>query len=167
MRSFCKAVIVASLVSIWIAPVAGGENRDACFYLDKRKIHDGIISVVFSEFGNSGRARSIRLDEDGLYQGNALVCRWSLNGGSGTKERFSLDGDSAVPILDPECEIPFSHERTGVGFGDWYLTLCGTVSGKDLHVHRNGTEYIIGLKSLKQWTEFKPGRFPVEGDKGD
>ena len=156
MKCF-RHLIVTSLVSIGFSAIASGEYVDACYYLDKDRIDGRIQSLAF--------ANEMRLDETGLHQGNERVCRWSHNGGSGVKERFSLDGDFAVPILDPECEAPFSHEVTGVGFGDWYLTLCGSVVDGALHVRRDETEHAIRLDSLGQWTEFTPGQFPIEGDR--
>ena len=84
------------------------------------------MPVVFVRAGTMVKKGSILLDKNGLFQEDERLCRWSLNGGSGTKEQFSLDGNFAVPILDTTCEAPFGHEYTGVGFGDWYLTLCSS-----------------------------------------
>ena len=167
MKSFHIIALGVVLVQVWFTHIAASQEQEACFYLDKSKVQNDLAPVIFLEDDRSKKKGSIRLNGNGLYQGNERLCRWSLNGGSGTKEQFSLDGDFAVPILDPTCETPFSHEYTGVGFGDWYLILCGTVSGKNLQVDRDGNQYFIPLKSFKQWTRFAPEKFPIEGDAGD
>jgi len=88
-----------------------------CFYLDKSKIDETLKPLIFS---STEKPTVLKLEESGVKIGNKLKCQWSLNGGSGTKEIFSFDGDVAVPILNPTCEKPFAHVNTGVGFGDWY-----------------------------------------------
>ena len=167
MIAIHKIVATAVLFQICLAPFAVADNSRACFYLDKIKMQDEIISVVFIRADTSDRISSIHLDKNGLFQGDKRLCSWSLNGGSGTKEKFSLDGNFAVPILDPSCEAPFSHHYTGVGFGDWYLILCGTVSSENLYVRYREENYYVPMESLKQWTRFIPGEFPIKGDEGD
>ena len=120
--------------------------------------------LTFVPIRISDNIELIRLDKDGLFEGEKRICLWSLNGGSGTKEQFSLDEEYAVPILDPRCEIPFSHAETGVGFGDWYLTLCGNLVGNNLLIKYNGKQYAVSLENLKQWTKYEPGEFPIVGD---
>ena len=124
------------------------------------------MPVVFLIAGACSKIGSIRLDKNGLFQVEERLCQWSLNGGSGTKEQFSLDGDFAIPILDTACEARFSHEYTGVGFGDWYLILCGTVSNENLYLSYRDIKYYAPVESLKQWTRFKPDEFPIKGDEG-
>lgn len=143
------------------------KSRKSCFYLDRTKVQNTIMPVVFISVGTVGDKGSILLDKNGLFQGDELICQWSLNGGNGTKEQFSLDGDFAVPILDTSCEAPFTHEYTGVGFGDWYLTICGMISGENLYLNYGEQEYHVLTKSLVQWTKYTPGEFPLKGDKGD
>ena len=167
MIAIRQLTIMVLFIHIWFAPIALASDPSTCFYLDERKAKDEIMPVVFIKGTALSERSSIRIDKKGLFQGDERLCQWSLNGGSGTKEQFSLDGDITVPILDPSCEMPFSHEFTGVGFGDWYLILCGTVLGENLHVSLRGEEYFVPLKSLKQWTSFTPGEFPIKGDKGD
>lgn len=162
-----KIVVIAVLFKICLAPFAVAEDSRTCFYLDKMKMQDEIISVVFIRVGTSDKLSSISLDKNGLFQGDERLCSWSLNGGSGRKEKFSLDGNIAVPILAPSCEAPFSHHYTGVGFGDWYLTLCGTVSSENLYIRYDEEDYYVPMESLKQWTKFRPGEFPIKGDEGD
>lgn len=130
--------LVAILFQICFVSLAAADDQKACYYLDKK----------------------------GLFQGNELLCQWSMNGGSGTREQFSLDGNFAVPILKTPCETPFSHEYTDVGFGDWYLTLCGIITGERLYISYGEDNYFVSLESLSQWTRFTPGKFPLEGDKG-
>jgi len=131
------------------------------------KIKNEIIPVVFIRVGTSNRTRSICLDKNGLFQGDKRLCSWSLNGGSGIKEEFSFDGNIAVPVLDPSCEAPFNHQYTGVGFGDWYLTLCGIVSNENHYIRHHEEVYCVPIEALKQWTKFTPGAFPIKGDQGD
>lgn len=137
---------------------------NACFYLDKRKLNKDVAPVVLARTDVPGMTTPLRLDGYGLLQGDQLLCPWSLNGGSGTKEKFVLDGNFAIPILNPACEAPFGHHLTGIGFGDWYLTLCGTASGHNLIVKNNGETYSVRLDSLEQWSRYEPGRFPITGD---
>lgn len=150
------------LASFLTGSVCAESGQKACFYLDKEKFKGELIPLVLT---TSGKSESIRLDQIGLLEGKSRTCLWSLNGGSGTKEQFTLDGDYAIPILDPGCEAPFSHEETGVGFGDWYLTFCGTLVGTDLLIQRDQKRYSISVKSLTQWTEYKPGEFLIRGDR--
>ena len=154
-----KAMFLMVLVA---APVFADSNQEACFYLDKSKVKSELVPLTLSA---SKKSDSIRLDKAGLFQGKKRTCLWSLNGGSGTKEKFALDGDYAIPILDPVCESPFSHNETGIGFGDWYLTLCGSLSGSNLLIRHNQMEFAVPLKTLAQWTQYKPGKFPIEGDR--
>lgn len=150
-------------LNTFVAPVTfGGEGAAICFYLDKDKFEEQFMPVRLV----SNSALSVELQNDGLIHGNDRLCQWSRNGGSGVREEFELDGNVAIPILDPDCESPFSHVYTGVGFGDWYLTLCGTCSIDNLIVPFRGSEYSVHVDSLRQWTEYRPGTFPIEGDKG-
>jgi len=167
MIAIHKIVATAILFQISLGPFAVADDSRACFYLDKIKIQNEINSLVFIRTGTSDKIGSIYLDKNGLFQGNKKLCSWSLNGGSGTKEKFSLDGNFAVPILEPSCEAPFSNHYTGVGFGDWYLTLCGNISNETLSIRYREEDYYVTLDSLKQWTKFTPGEFPLKGDKGD
>lgn len=157
--SFATIFIICLAVGLGTAGTAASQAK-TCFYLDKQKLN-GELAPLRLENG----PMFLYLDSRGLSQNNELVCRWSLNGGSGTKEKFVLDGDFAIPILNPACEAPFSHEVTGVGFGDWYLTLCGSTSGSSLITAVNGTNYSVPLNALKQWTTFEPGKFPIKGDR--
>ena len=125
-----------------------------------------MMPVVLSSVDISDKKDAIFLNKNGLFQGDQRICRWSLNGGSGTREEFALDGKFAVPILDATCEIPFGHEYTGVGFGDWHLTLCGTIAGENLYVSYGEDTYCVPSESLVQWTSYTPGKFPIKGDKG-
>ena len=143
------------------------DEERTCFYLDKEKMNGQFHTVELVSRDSTDNMSPIRLSEGGLYRGHERICRWSMNGGSGTKERFSLDGEFAVPILDPACEAPFSHENTGVGFGDWYLTLCGTVYNKDIWVEYDQLTFMTTQLALRQWTEYVPGKFPISGDRGD
>ncbi len=167
MIAIQKIVITAVLFQFCLSPFAAAEDSRFCFYLDKMKIQDEIIPVVFIRVGTSDKTSSISLDKNGLFQGDKRLCSWSLNGGSGTKEKFVLDGNIAVPILDLSCEAPFSHHYTGVGFGDWYLSLCGIVSSKNLYIRYDKEDYYVPMESLKQWTKFTSGEFPIKGDQGD
>ncbi|MFC1494810.1 hypothetical protein ACFL6W_05985 [Thermodesulfobacteriota bacterium] len=162
-----KIVAAAALFQICLAPFAIADDSRAYYYLDKMKMENRIIPLVFIKAGTSDKTNSIRLDRNGLFQEENKMCSWSLNGGSHTKKNFSLDGNFAVPILDPSCEAPFSHHYTGIGFGDWYLTLHGTISNEILFIRYRGEDYYIPLSSLKQWTRYTPGEFPIKGDKGD
>ena len=119
-----RIVLAVIIYQICFTFLAVADDQKACFYLDKRKIKSTIMPVVFIRVGTSGKKDSILLDKNGLFQGDKRLCQWSLNGGSGIKKQFSLDGNFAVPILDTTCEAPFNHKYTGVGFGDWYLTLA-------------------------------------------
>lgn len=132
-----------------------------CFYLDKTKIDTTLVPLTFS---NKDDSFSMRLEKQGLFSNNEQKCKWSLNGGSGTKNLFSLDGNFAAPILDPDCEDPLSHVNTGVGFGDWYLTLCGQVINDQLTITTEKYEISIKIDSLYQWTEYGPEYFPITGD---
>jgi len=161
-----QIALAAVFFQFFFVPVAAADGSRACFYLDQRKVQGEIMPVVFLIAGACSKIGSIRLDKNGLFQVEERLCQWSLNGGSGTKEQFSLDGDFAVPILDTACEAPFSHEYTGVGFGDWYLILCGTVSSENLYLSYRDIKYYAPVESLKQWTRFKPGEFPIKGDEG-
>lgn len=163
IRRIALAVILFQICFVYLA---AADDQKACFYMDKRKIQSTIMPVVFVRAGTLGKKDSILLDKNGLFQGDERLCQWSLNGGSGTKEQFSLDGNFAVPILDTTCEAPYSHEYIGVGFGDWYLTLCGMISGENLYVSYGGDKYYVSVESLIQWTRHTPGEFPVKGDKG-
>ncbi len=162
----CRIAIAIFLFQICFAFPIGADDQKACFYLDKRKIQSKIMPVVFVRAGTMVKKGSILLDKNGLFQEDERLCRWSLNGGSGTKEQFSLDGNFAVPILDTTCEAPFGHEYTGVGFGDWYLTLCGMTSGENLYVSYGEDTYYVSMESLIQWTRYMSGEFPVNGDEG-
>ena len=157
---FLSLIVVQFFVSF--APA--NQSQRACFYLDKNKVKAEIIPLTFASISVSEKIELIRLDKDGLFEGRKRTCLWSLNGGSGTKEQFSLDGEYAIPILDPGCEMPFSHAETGVGFGDWYLTLCGNLAGNNLLIQNNGKQYAVSLESLKQWTKYEQGKFPIVGD---
>lgn len=167
MNTIHKTLVTAVLFQFCLIPFSVAEDSSTCFYLDKSKIQNEIISVVFKSVRTSDKISSIRLDKNGLFQGDKRLCYWSLNGGSGIKEKFSLDGNIAVPILDPSCEAPFNHHYTGVGFGDWYLTLCGIVSSENLYVRYHEKDYYVPIESLKQWTKFTAGEFPIKGDQGD
>lgn len=148
-------------LNIVIAPVTfGNDGEISCFYLDKDKVGKQITLVRLTSISGPG----VELRDSGLIHANNRICQWSWNGGSGVREEFGLDGDFAIPILDPGCESPFSHIRTGVGFGDWYLTLCGTYSNDYLTVPFLGSEYSVHKGSLNQWTEYHPGELPIEGD---
>ena len=163
IRRIALAVILFQICSVYLA---AADDQKACFYLDKIRIQRSIMRVVFVSADTLGKKDSILLNKNGLFKGDERICQWSLNGGSGTKAQFSLDGEFAVPILDTNCESPFSHEYTGVGFGDWYLTLCGMISGENLYVSYGGDKYYVSVESLIQWTRYTPGEFPVKGDKG-
>lgn len=132
-----------------------------CFCLDKMKIDTTLIPLTFS---NKNSSIKIRLEKQGILKNNDQKCKWSLNGGSGTKDLFSLDGNFAVPILNPDCETPFSHVYTGVGFRDWYLTICGQVINDQLTITNGKYNLSIRIDSLYQWTEYEPGNFPISGD---
>ena len=146
--------------------IVTADEKKECYYLDKNKVQNKLITVVLVKTRDSNEKNSIRLDKSGLFKGEERLCKWSLNGGSGKKEQFSLDGDFAIPILDSSCEGPFSHKYTGVGFGDWFLTLCGMTSGEKLFVCYGDEEYYISVESLVQWTKYAPSEFPVKGDGG-
>ena len=165
MRSAYYTLGMTCLLQCGLVLAADGER--ACFYLDKDKVDGEIQAVELVPGDSTDDTNSIRLTGGGLYRGRDRICRWSLNGGSGTKNRFSLDGEFAVPILDPACEAPFSHEYTGTGFGDWYLSLCGTVDNKDLRVEHDQSTLKATRQALQQWTEYVPGRFPITADRGD
>ena len=167
MIAIRKIVLTAALFQICFAPFAIADDSRAYFYLDKMKIKNSIIPLIFNRADTPDKTNSIRLDRNGLFQGDKKSCSWSLNGGSGTKETFSFDGNFAVPILDPSCEAPFSHHYTGLGFGDWYLTLSGTISNKILFIRYREENYYISLDSLKQWTRYTHEEFPIDGDIGD
>src|SRR5260221_6405541 len=122
-----RPLLAAFLVLFLGLQTVSGQNQKACFYLDKGKVKSEFTPLILASAGVP-KTDSIHLEKGGLFEGENRTCLWSLNGGSGTKELFALDGGYAVPILDPRCEMPFSHEETGVGFGDWYLTLCGTLA---------------------------------------
>jgi hypothetical protein len=147
--------------------VLAADEERTCFYLDKDKVHGEILTVELVSGDSTDDTNPIRLTDSGLYRGRERICQWSLNGGSGTKERFSLDGEFAVPILDPACEAPFSHEYTGIGFGDWYLTLCGIVFDNEIQADHDQSKFVTTVQALQQWTEFVPGKFPITGDTGD
>jgi hypothetical protein len=156
-------LLIALGLSILIAPVTfESDGESVCFYLDKTKAEGKLIPVLLT----NDAVPSIELRDSGLFHGEERLCQWSRNGGSGVREAFSLDGGFAVPILDPKCESPFGHIYTGVGFGDWYLTLCGRCSDDNLIVSFRDSEYSVRTDSLKQWTEYPPGEFPIEGDRG-
>jgi len=161
-----RFTLVAILFQSCFVFLVAADDQKACFYLDKGKIQSTIMPVILVRANTLGQKDSILLDKKGLFQGDKRLCQWSLNGGSGTKEQFSLDGNFAVPILYTTCEVPFSHEYTGLGFGDWYLTLCGMVSGGNLYVSYGNDKYYVSVESLIQWTRYTPGEFPVKGDKG-
>lgn len=154
----------AFIVFFIVRPVFAGPDQVSCFYLDKLKIKGELASVTLLATINS---EAVHLEKSGLFKNNKRICQWSLNGGSGTKETFSLNGEYAVPILNPACEEPFGHQETGVGFGDWYLTLCGTAIDKNLLIETNGRTYSVPLSALTQWTRYESGDFPIEGDSGD
>ena len=167
MKAIRRIALVAFLFQICFAfIIAADDQQKVCFYLDKKKVQNKIMPVVLVKVSIWDKKGSIRLDKNGLFQGGEQLCKWSLNGGSSTKEQFSLDGDFAIPILDTACEAPFSHKYTGVGFGDWYITLCGTTSGEKLYVSYGEDEYYVSVESLIQWTGYTPGQFPFKGDKG-
>jgi len=147
--------------------VLAADEERTCFYLDKDKVHGEILAVELVSGDSTDETNPIRLTDTGLYRGRERICQWSLNGGSGTRERFSLDGEFAVPILDPACEAPFSHEYTGTGFGDWYLTLCGIVVDNEIQVDHDRSKFLATVQALRQWTEYVPGKFPIAGDAGD
>lgn len=140
--------------------VAGGEPT--CFYLDKNKLDGSLAAVRLT----SDTAGPVALREKGLFHGDERVCQWRRVVGGGVKEAFSLDGGVAVPILDKDCEAAFGHVETGIGFGDWYLTLCGTASGDRLTVPFRDAAYAVPFDQVDQWTAYEPGDFPVEGDPG-
>lgn len=159
---FCILLFGAGLGAIFPPASFADDGDSLCFYLDKEKFEGNLIPVRLAV--DSGP--SLELQKRGLLHGDERLCQWSLRGGSGIRETFALDGEFAIPILDRDCESPFGHIYTGVGFGDWYLTLCGNCSGDNLIVPFGGTEYSVQMDSLKQWTEYPPGEFPIEGDKG-
>jgi hypothetical protein len=163
IRRFALAFILFQTCFVFLA---AADDQKACFYLDKKEIPSTIVPVFLVRVGTLDKKISILLDMNGLFEGDERRCQWSLNGGSGTKEQFSLDGNFAVPILDTVCETPFSHEYTGVGFGDWYVTLCGLISGGNLYVNYREDKYYVSVESLIQWTRYTPQEFPVKGDKG-
>ena len=142
-------------------------EKKTCFYLDKDKVHSKFLSVELNSEKIIDDTISMRLTDSGLYHGQKRICQWSLNGGSGIKEQFSLDGEFVVPILNPACEAPFSHEYTGIGFGDWYLTLCGIVIDNKIVIKHDYFKYVTTVQELQQWNKFIPGKFPIIGDKGD
>lgn len=158
----CFLVLTAGLGAI-VPPVSFADGGGSvCFYLDEEKFEAKLVPVRFT----ADSEPSLELQKRGLLHGDQRLCQWSLRGGSGVRETFSLDGDVAIPILDPDCETPFGHIYTGIGFGDWYLTLCGSCSSDNLTVSFEGSEYSVPIDSLEQWTEYPPGAFPIEGDKG-
>lgn len=126
-----------------------------------------LVPIVLRRIAENGDSVFLKFDSKGLHHENGEVCPWSLNGGSGEKEMFSLDGNFAIPILKPECESPFSHQFTGIGFGDWYLTLCVICPGSHLYVDAHGHHYSVPIEALKQWSQHEPGTFPIKGDQGD
>lgn len=159
---FCILALTAGLGGM-VSPVSSADGGDAvCFYLDMEKFEEKLMPVRLT----ADSQPSLALRRRGLLHGDERLCQWSLRGGSGLREAFALDGGVAIPILDPDCEPPFGHVYTGVGFGDWYLTLCGICSGDNLIVSFEDSEYSVAMDSLKQWTEYTPGEFPVEGDEG-
>jgi len=167
MMAIHKILVMTILFQTYFIPLALADDSRACFYLDKIKIKNEIISLVFKKAGTLDKVSSVCLEKNGLFQGNKKLCSWSLNGGSGTKEKFSLDGNFAVPILESSCESPFSHQYTGIGFGDWYLTLCGNILNENICVRYREEDYCITIDSLKQWTRYAPEEFPIKGDEGD
>ena len=153
---------LAVLLLVFFESSQAATEKPACFYLDKEKLNGELVPVRLTA---AGKEAYLLLGLTGLLQNGERKCPWSLNGGSGTKEAFSLDGEHAVPILDPGCETPFGHEVTGVGFGDWYLTLCGVTDGQALHLRHEDDEYVVPVQALKQWTRYEPGKFPIQGDR--
>ena len=166
MKAISRIAILTTLFIICTATIIAADDKKECYYLDKKKVLNKLVPVVLLNTIVTDNKNSIRLDKNGLFQGDKRLCKWSLNGGSGTKEQFSLDGNFAIPILDPACKNPFSQKYTGVGFGDWYLILCGMTSGEILYVSYGEIEYYVPVKSLIQWTRFAPGKFPIKGDSG-
>jgi hypothetical protein len=155
---FCMLVLTAGLGAI-VPPVSFADGGDSvCFYLDKEKFEGKLIPVRLT----ADSQPSLELQKRGLLHGDERLCQWSLRGGSGLRETFALDGDFAIPILDRDCESPFGHIYTGVGFGDWYLTLCGSCSGDNLVVSFEDSEYSVPIESLEQWTGYPPEEFPIE-----
>lgn len=153
-------VSLIAVVSGAIMPfVSSADASDLmCFYLDKDKLKGNLLPVRLMADSDP----ALELQKRGLIRGDQRLCQWSLNGGSGVREAFALDGEFAVPILDRDCESPFSHIYTGVGFGDWHLTFCASRSGNNLIVSYKASEYFVPVDSLEQWTEYPPGEFPVE-----
>ena len=134
-----------------------GAKADSCFRLGLVQSHEKFQTVSFYKDKNLTLKSSLGLNEKGLVESEKIICRWSLNGGSGTKEKFSLDGGVAVPILDPACETPFSNQKTGNGFGGWKLMLCGTFVTKDaLRVQHKNELLFVSKEVLKQWIPSKP-----------
>lgn len=166
MRPIC-AIVIAIIFGANSLTALSDEKLNTCFYLDRYKMNGELVPIVLKRIDDNEDNAFLKLDSNGLYHEDGEVCPWSLNGGSGEKERFSLDGNFAIPILKPECESPFSHQYTGIGFGDWYLTLCGICSSSHLYVDAHGHIYSLPVKALKQWSQYEPGNFPVKGDQGD
>lgn len=149
---------------LWVLNLYPTQPKNKCYYLDKSKIENTLKPLILS---STEQITTQQLEKRGLVIGNKLKCRWSLNGGSGIKENFSFDMNVAAPILNPKCEEPFSHIYNGVGFGDWYLTICGRVENNELIVTVDDEEFSINKDSLFQWTEYEPDKFPIAGDHGN
>ncbi len=145
-------------IAIMISLSCGfGAKADSCFRLGPVQSHEKFQTVSFYQDKNLTLKSSLGLNEKGLVDGEKVVCPWSLNGGSGTKDNFSLDGGIAVPILNPACEKPFSNKKTGNGFGDWSLLLCGTfVSEEVLRIKHKNEHLFVPKNVLRQWARLRP-----------
>jgi len=158
------------LVAVVAPRLATSDNVEPdtiCFYLDASKLNGSLKPIDFFANQSLSGTPSLQLADSGLTTGTQRVCQWSLNGGSGSREHFELDGGEAAPILVESCEHPFAHVYTGVGFGNWYLTLCAKRSQLGvLSVEFDSRPLFLAKDSLLQWTGYLPGAFPISGDSG-
>lgn len=101
-----KTDICALLVSISVFFITLAEAKQTkeknCYRLIPPK-NGSFQQIDFFEDQAFTKPLELQLRSDGLFDGKKQLCLWSLNGGSGTKPKFSLDGDFAAPILDPTC----------------------------------------------------------------
>ncbi len=130
MSTFILFTLLLGLIFAPWSVFADSKNQpqEQCYRLDKAKLNGEFDSIRFFGDQQLQKKQTLQLNADGLFEDKRRICKWSLNGGSGTKDKFSLDADIAIPILNPPCEKPFSNAKTGNGFGDWELMLCGVVS---------------------------------------
>ncbi len=165
-RNHLHSFIVALAVNGAITPAAfAQDDPEVCFYLDKEKIEDELVPVRLE----SASGKPLALRDEGLVHGSERSCPWLKYGApSQVREAFELDEGVFVPVLRPDCAAPFKSIYTGVGFGDWHLTLCGgRTSNDEVVVSFQGAEYSVEVERLEQWTKYDPeGEFPVAGNYG-